>query len=108
MPAPTRFEPHQIRACDLEPEDVMLHRGRWRFVRDRWLPHHHPDALEDHDLTRREGALFRKYLATPGCWVLVLLQVERRSREPKTRIVPVRFYDLVTVQCSRTPDSTSR
>lgn len=94
------YTPRQIRAHDLHPGDVIMHRGRWRHVHDRMSSEHHDDMLENFDLSPREAAMVRKYLGKGDCWMLVTLQIERRrSHKTRTRIVPIRFHDLVTVQC---------
>lgn len=99
MHSRTSYASRQIRAHDLKPGDVVMYKGRWRHVDDRFLAKHHDDALECFDLTKRQAALVRRYSAHDCTWVLVALQIEnRRSSKVRQVIVPVRFYDLVTVQ----------
>lgn len=96
------YEPRQIRASTVKPDDVLLHRNKWRLVTDIWNrqwvewltanPHEYP-------LTRRQAALIRKYLSTSDQWVLIKVRFEKRGRrEPVERFVPYRCYDLVTIQ----------
>lgn len=99
------YEPRQIRAMDLQEDDVMMVRGVWRYVYSVWHNRHREPALsEDWDSTPEEIALVNRYLTAPDSYVLVFYREEAPdTAETPIVTIPLRCYDLVTVQAPTGP-----
>lgn len=93
------YEPRQIRASALAPDDVMLHRRSWRRVGHVWVNGLSEEVLKEGGFVGSAKDMVHKYLLAPGQWVLVGLRFEKRNgRTAATRLIPIRTCDLVTVQ----------
>lgn len=95
-----------VRARDLRDGDVVRHDGQWRVVMDVF----HDDDLASAELmfseeiAPKQNAVIIEHLTGTGVYVVVRVVIEQPGEHElfsMTTVVPLRAFDLVTVQTPR-------
>jgi hypothetical protein len=98
---PISRRPHyqgcQIRGADLDDGDVLWNNNEWRFVAGVYR-FDHMRHLDSQEVSKEDLATLRKHLTGPKLYVVAELRNEDPDRLRDTELLPVRFYDLVTIQ----------